>query len=72
MSTLLRWNCWGIGVALTIRALRDLVSWYRPSFIFLCETKAKKRKVEHLRRLLAFDHGFVVDADGRLGGLALF
>lgn len=66
------WNCRGIGVAMTVRALRDLVSHYHPSLLFLCETKAKKRKVDHLRRILAFDHGFVVDASGRSGGLALF
>lgn len=72
MNHFMSWNCRGIGVAMTIRALRDLVSQYRPSILFLCETKAKRRKVDHLRRLLTFDHGFVVNAVGRSGGLALF
>lgn len=72
MRSIISWNCRGIGVAQTVRALRDLVSRYTPSIIFLCETKAKKNKLDHLCRALSFDKCFVVDAVGRSGGLALF
>lgn len=72
MNHILSWNYRGIGVAMTVQALRDLVSHFRPSILFLCETKAKKRKVDHHRHILAFDYGFIVDAVSRSGGLALF
>ncbi|KAF7844038.1 reverse transcriptase [Senna tora] len=55
-----------------VRALKDLVSYYKPQLLFLCETKARKRKMENLRRRLHFDDGYVVEANGKSGRLALF
>lgn len=72
MSCFISWNCRGVGVASTIRALRDLVSQYTPRLLFLCETKARQQKMKNLCNLLAFDHVLTVDAIGRSGGLALF
>ncbi|KAF7826560.1 reverse transcriptase [Senna tora] len=52
--------------------LADLCIRHKPSLLFLMETKARKNKVEFLRRKLRFDKVFVVEAIGRSGGLALF
>lgn len=59
-------------MASTVRALREMISQYSPSILFLCETKAKGRKVKNLCNLLSFDHVFTVDPVGRSGGLTLF
>lgn len=71
MSPIIAWNCRGIGVASTVRALRDLVSQHTPYFVFLSETKARKKKIDNLCRMLTFDHVFSVDAVGRSGGVAM-
>lgn len=62
------WNCQGLGVALTMRSLKD----HRPQVLFLMETKAKKKKVEYVNRKLKFNNVFTIDAVGKLGGIALF
>lgn len=48
-----------------------MVRQERPSFIFLCETMDNKGKMKSVRRSLGFDGLFVVDPQGRSGGLAL-
>lgn len=72
MNSIVCWNCRGIGVAATVRALKDLVVQFTPFMVFLSETKAGSRKIECIRRSLAFDYCFVVEAAGLSGGLALF
>ncbi|KAF7824555.1 reverse transcriptase [Senna tora] len=54
-----------------IRALRDLVSQTKPQVVFLMETKAKRKKMDNVRRRMGFDFGVYVDAIGRSGGLAV-
>ncbi|KAL8132768.1 hypothetical protein AgCh_008304 [Apium graveolens] len=49
----------------------DLVDQERPSFIFLCETKDSKGRLERVRRELRFDGMLTVDPQGRSGGLTL-
>lgn len=65
------WNCRGVGLPSSIRFLKDLVDQERPSFIFLCETKDSKGRLERLRRELGFDGMLSVDPQGRSEGLAL-
>ncbi|KAJ1417306.1 Zinc finger, CCHC-type [Sesbania bispinosa] len=68
----LSWNCRGMAAASTIRELKELYSYYKPSIVFLSETKATSRKVEQFRRKLRFHQSFCVEANGLSGGLALF
>lgn len=48
-----------------------MVRQEKPTFIFLCETMAGKGKMEWVRIQLGFEGLFVVEAQGRSGGLAL-
>uniref|UniRef100_A0A803PKP9 CCHC-type domain-containing protein n=1 Tax=Cannabis sativa TaxID=3483 RepID=A0A803PKP9_CANSA len=49
----------------------EMISHKKPNFVFLCEIKCQKTKVDGLARLLGFDGVFTVDAIGLSGGLAL-
>lgn len=69
--TTISWNCRRIGRPWNFQFLKDFVRHERPSFIFLCETLAKKDKLEWVRIQLGFEGLFVVEPDGRSGGLAL-
>lgn len=68
----LSWNCQGIGRALTVSNLRELLKAHRPDVVFLMETKSKQHKMESIRRSLNFTSAFYVDPVGRSGGLALW
>ncbi|KAF7807955.1 TMV resistance protein N-like [Senna tora] len=67
-------NCQGVGVALTVRALRELCRIYKPPVVFLMETKRSGEKMEEfrLRNRFQFDRTFYVDLEGESGGLALW
>jgi exonuclease III len=65
------WNCRGLGNPRTVRDLRRMVKVKRPILVFLMETKLKQKKMEKIRCLLGFQNLFVVDSNGRSGGLAL-
>ncbi|KAF7841674.1 reverse transcriptase [Senna tora] len=71
MTTIMSCYRQGIGVALTVRALRDLIPQKNPQLVFLIETKAKGNKVNNLRRSLSFRHVFFVDSVGGSGGLTV-
>lgn len=63
MSCIVGWNCRGVGVASTVRALRDLVSRHSSSLLFQCETKTRSR-IQYLCNILAYDKFFVYEANG--------
>ncbi|KAF7835884.1 reverse transcriptase [Senna tora] len=69
----LSWNCQVAGVALTVKALRELCRKFQPQVVFLMETKRSGQKMEVLRRRnrFRFDKTFYVDFDGKSGGLSL-
>ena len=69
---LLCWNCRGLGTDLTVGELRHLVKRYRPSLLFLSETKMRDTKVRKFMWSLGFSGCFAVSSDGKSGGLALF
>lgn len=71
MSTL-SWNCQGMGLPCKMQFLIDVVRQEQPVFIFLCETIANKSKMEWVGYKLGYEGVFVVEAQGRSGGLALF
>lgn len=45
---------------------------YKPHIIFLSETKAKGCKLQTIKKRLNYDDLYVVDCNGKLGGLCLF
>jgi len=49
-----------------------LVKRYRPSLLFLSETKMRDTKVRKFMWSLGFSGCFAVSRDGKSGGLALF
>jgi hypothetical protein len=57
---------------LTVGELRRLVKRYRPSLLFLSETKMRDTKVRKFMWSFGFSGCFAVSSDGRSGGLALF
>lgn len=50
-----------MGVALTVRNLKDLILSFNPSILFLVEKTMKIQKKENLKNKLKFDHIFVID-----------
>ncbi|CAB4283256.1 unnamed protein product [Prunus armeniaca] len=68
----LSWNCRGLGRALTVQKLRELIRSHAPSMVFLMETKQNNHRVSMLRRQLGFFKGFCVDLVGLAGGLTLW
>ena len=52
--------------------LRDLVRFYNPVIVFLCETKQKQRVMERLQWSLGFRYGVCVEGKGKGGGMALW
>lgn len=73
MIQLLSWNCQGLGRALTVQRLGELVRSQAPSVIFLCETKQQSHRLNILRKKLGYHMGEVVNpTDSAAGGLALW
>lgn len=71
--SLLSWNCQGMGVALTVRALKDICKRYTPKLVFLIETRMVEKKLNKIRRSIhGFNNNFNVDPVGLSGGLALW
>ncbi|KAG2640941.1 hypothetical protein PVAP13_2KG131416 [Panicum virgatum] len=66
------WNCRGIGNSVTVRELRDLAKDYAPSVLCILETQIARTRVENLRYSLGYDNSFVVNSNGRSGGLGVF
>ncbi|KAF7838884.1 reverse transcriptase [Senna tora] len=64
----------GLGVALTVKALRELCRKFKPHVVFLMETRCRSVKMENIRRrkILHFDQDFYVDPVGKSGGLAIW
>ena len=67
----LLWNCRGLGKPSAVQALKDLIRSYKPSLVFLTETKLCERRMLSLKFSLGFNSCFAVDRIGFGGGLAL-
>ena len=50
--SLLAWNCWGLGSALAVRSLIDVVKATNSVLVFLSETKANQNRIKGLQRKL--------------------
>uniref|UniRef100_A0A803PW73 Reverse transcriptase n=1 Tax=Cannabis sativa TaxID=3483 RepID=A0A803PW73_CANSA len=70
IMNVLSWNCRGLGNQRTFQFLNEIISHKKPNYVFLCETKCKKDRVDWLGRALGFEGIFVVEANGLSGGLA--
>ncbi|XP_060969989.1 uncharacterized protein LOC115713780 [Cannabis sativa] len=68
----LSWNCRGLGNQRAFQFLKEIVSQKKPNFIFLCETKSDKSKMQRVGRALGFEGMFIVEAQGSAGGLVMF
>lgn len=65
-------NCQGLGNTLTIQYLKDIRKSYTPDIMFLIETKNGYDVVDKLCKDLNYAHSFVIPANGRSRGLAIF
>lgn len=65
------WNCRGLGNPRAIREVSKLIRAHNPQVLFLMETRKRNSETDWIRSLCQFDNCFVVDANGRAGGLAL-
>ncbi|KAK8483376.1 hypothetical protein V6N11_025576 [Hibiscus sabdariffa] len=66
------WNARGLGNPNTTHALKDSLLKFKPSVVFLSETKKKRKYLERLRTKNRFSGSFYVDPRGLAGGLALW
>jgi exonuclease III len=69
---IISWNCRGLGSPCAVPNLKYLVRVYKPDVLFLSETLCDSNKTEELRYLLCYDFCFIVNREGRGGGLALY
>ena len=69
---LLSWNCQGLGAALTVHNLKEECLRIKPQLVFLMETKQKSRRVRKVRRKCCFSEEWIVEPNGKSGGLALW
>lgn len=69
--SILCWNVQGLGNPCTLQTLRDLVRKVAPNLVFLSETKLAGGLATRVKFSLGFSHSFVVNSEGRSGGLML-
>ena len=67
----LGWNCWGLGTPWSVNALCEIVRRWDPNFVFLLETKLKKKAMERAKRKVGFVYSLVVPKSDKSGGLAM-
>lgn len=57
---------------MTNREVKDLMQKYKSVVLFLMETRARKERVEKVRRELRFQHSFCIEAIGKSEDCAYF
>ena len=60
-----------MGPPWSVNALREIVRQWDPNFVFLLETKLKKKAMERAKRKMGFFYGLVVPKSNKSGGLAM-
>ena len=70
--SVISWNYRGLRSLSAIPNLKFLFLYYKQDTLFLSETLVFRNKIEEFRYILGSDNYFVVDRQGRGGGLALF
>lgn len=66
------WNARGLGSPRAFRSLRQLIADHNPSLLFISESKVSRNKCQRWREIFGFSGQFIVDANGKRGGLLLF
>jgi exonuclease III len=69
--SLLEWNSRG-GAPATVQELVTFVQTYKPSLVFLCETRQSEERVKNLRLRIGMKNCFHVKGEGSRGGIALY
>uniref|UniRef100_A0A8I6X8Z0 Endonuclease/exonuclease/phosphatase domain-containing protein n=1 Tax=Hordeum vulgare subsp. vulgare TaxID=112509 RepID=A0A8I6X8Z0_HORVV len=69
---LLCWNSCGLRSDATVGELRWLVKNYRPSILFLSETKMVDRRAKNFMWSLGYSGSFAISSEVLSGGLVLF
>lgn len=64
-------HCRGLGNLATVSELRQLLTSNSPDVVFLSETKMLGCEFDRIQRRCDMAGSFVVDADGRRGGLKM-
>ncbi|KAM1941163.1 hypothetical protein ACFX13_028778 [Malus domestica] len=63
------WNCRGLGSNTVFRALHGLIRKYRPSVVFLSETKMQNHRIHGVRRMMGYTIGCDIPPAGGSRGL---
>ncbi|KAK9928646.1 hypothetical protein M0R45_025770 [Rubus argutus] len=66
------WNCHGLGRPMTQQARLELTRRFRPTIVFLSETRMKDKEIKKLRKKYKFCQGITVKPIKTAGGLALW
>ena len=64
------WNCRGLGNPSSVRTLKDLVSRFKPTFVFLMEVKVNRVRIDAIKNQIQFEGLFLVEGVSRGGGVA--
>jgi hypothetical protein len=70
--SILSWNCRGLGQPRTVQELTLLVCKFCPKIVFVLETRQQRDTVCNLHFIIGLKNVFVVDGQGKGGGLGLF
>ncbi|CAM8956582.1 hypothetical protein QQ045_016060 [Rhodiola kirilowii] len=65
------WNCRGLGMPRTVRALKSAIRVFSPQIVCLMETKKRVVGWDLLKLRLGFRNCLAVGSRGRVGGLAM-
>lgn len=68
----LSWNCRELGNSRTVWILGDLIKSRKPDFLYLSETLVTSDKIHSSYSRYYFSKTFVLDCNGRSGGLTIF
>ena len=64
------WKCRGLGNPSSVRTLKDLVSRFKPTFVFLMEVKVNRVRIDAIKNQIQFEGLFLVEGVRRGGGVA--
>ena len=68
--SILSWNCRGLGNPRSVLTFKDLVSRFKPTFVFLMEVKVNRVRIDAITNQLQFEGLFFVEGVRRGGGVA--
>lgn len=69
--SVLSWNCRGAGSSETVQYIREIRIKFFPDFLFLMETKQRRRYMVNMKKELGYDGMTTMEPIGLSGGLAV-